>query len=486
MRSTSLLALLALLLTTAQLNHAHREDMGRVPDVEVDDDGLLQQASDFKFTPEAEGDLVTELPGVVSLGKRKMYSGYIPVEGQGRELFYWLVESEKGFAKSPVILWTNGGPGCSGLLGFLTEQGPFRPTKGGKLEENKFAWTKLASMVFIEQPVGVGFSHTAAKGEVYSDANAAKDNYRFIVNFFLKFPELRTKEFFISSESYGGHYMPTLAKQIVDRGGVPNFRGFLVGNPLTSGQLRDVGEFMTFHGHQLLPKPLFEQYHEKNCTQKTYSAECLRLASEARTIVAGLDPYGLDFPTCNVRAEKTALLNKLGLLRREKEETLGESQDDAPIMRRRALQYFPTKYQPCEESYTTSWLNRPDVRKALHVRPGAPVWSPCNNFINIGYNQTDVEVSMVPYYEYLATKPLKIWVYSGDDDSVCPTWAEQQWIWKFSADSRWHPWNVGGQVAGYQIHFHGFTFVTVHGAGHMVPSTRPGFALELLKRFLRS
>jgi len=416
------------------------------------------------------------------------------VDGEGRELFYWFVESDKGFAKSPLLLWTNGGPGCSGLLGFLTEQGPFRPTQGGKLEENKHAWTKLASMVFIEQPVGVGFSK-GSKGETYSDANAAKDNYRFIVNFFKRFPELRSNEFFITSESYGGHYMPTLAKELVDRGGVPNFKGFMVGNPLTTGQLRDVGEFMTFHGHSLIPQTLFDEYHKNQCIEKTYSVTCLHLAGEARGIVEGLDPYGLDFPVCNVKSEKLALLSKLGLVAQPKKEPPSE---DVPVTRfqehelvvesrrRRRLQYFPPKYEPCEESYTVSWLNRPDVKRALHVRAGAPTWSACNDFINIAYNQTDVEASMIPIYEYLANKALKIWVYSGDDDSVCPTWAEQQWVWKFPATSRWNAWKVDGQVAGYQAHFKGLTFVTVHGAGHMVPSTRPNEALELLNRFLKA
>jgi pimeloyl-ACP methyl ester carboxylesterase len=297
--------------------------------------------------------------------------------------------------------------------------------------------------------------------------------------------------------------MPTLAKEIVDRGGVPNFKGLLVGNPLTSGQLRDVGEFMTYHGHSLIPQTLFAQYHKANCVEKTYSMECLRLASEARSIVAGLDPYGLDFPTCTIREEKTALLSKLGLLKRL-EEAPEEASDpseaatqvlrgyDDPIgtvvasSRRRALQYFPTKYEPCSESYSVSWLNRADVKRALHVRAGAPVWSACNNYINIVYNQTDVEASMIPYYEYLASKPLKIWIYSGDDDSVCPTWAEQQWIWNFSSSAKWKSWRVQGQIAGFQVQMKGFVFSTVHGAGHMVPSTRPKEALELLKRFLRA
>ena len=85
-----------------------------------------------------------------------------------------------------------------------------------------------------------------------------------------------------------------------------------------------------------------------------------------------------------------------------------------------------------------------------------------------------------------AVKPaLKIWVYSGDDDSVCATAGDQEWIWDFGAVGKaWVPWHVDGQVAGWVTHLKGFVYSTVHGAGHMVPSTRPRFALELLVRGL--
>lgn len=457
------------------------------------------------LSKEAQSDLITSLPGLSSreMAKRRMFSGYIPVDGSNRELFYWFIESDHGLANRPVILWTNGGPGCSGLLGLLTEQGPFYPGKHGKLIPNDYAWTRLASMVFIEQPVGVGFSHTGKASEQYSDKNAAIDNYRFVINFFERFRELKQNAFYITSESYGGHYMPTLAREIADRGGVPNFKGFMVGNPLTSGPLRDYGEFATFAGHQLLPKPLAESfYHEHKCRENPESLMCQHLQNEARAIVAGLDPYALDFPLCSskqqlMRNEKLAFLNVLGLVdimppaATDSAETLSSEgviskQDKAQVSRRRALQYFPDKYTPCEESYTTSWLNRADVKAALHVYPGSPPWAGCNNFINAVYNRSDVEVSMVPIYKYLIEKypKLSIWVYSGDDDSVCATAGDQEWIWDFAASSRWNPWHVEGQVAGWVTHFKGFVYTTVHGAGHMVPSTRPKFALELLKRYL--
>lgn len=85
-------------------------------------------------------------------------------------------------------MWTNGGPGCSGLTGFLSEQGPFRASADGTLAVNKYAWNKIANMIFIEQPAGVGFSE-APSGMMYGDAQAAADNKKFIDGFLIKFPE---------------------------------------------------------------------------------------------------------------------------------------------------------------------------------------------------------------------------------------------------------------------------------------------------------
>ena len=462
-------------------------------------------AADDLFLSLNQSDVVRNLPGLSLLAKKpRMLAGYIPVDGEGRELFYWFVESEKGLA-APLVLWTNGGPGCSGMLGGFTEQGPFRPTGDGKLEPNPYSWHKLANIVFIEQPVGVGFSKTKSRAEPYADLNAARDNYRFVLNFFNKYPTLRSQPFYVSSESYGGHYGPTLAKQIVDRGGVPNFRGILIGNPLTSGPMRDAGEFLTFAGHQLLPHPLVEQFMSANCRTDPRQAVCEKYMAEARGLTQGLDPYGLDYPACRVRAEKLALLGKLGLVRTVKNpppsqplvvlDKDGSDNDDdhnnaasSRRHRRRQLQYFPPKYDECAEAHLTSYLNRRDVQSALNVQDQKVPWAPCNDWINTVWNRTDPEISMVPTWKYLIEKGngIKLWIFSGDDDSVCATAQEQMWIWSsgLTATSKWEPWHVDAQVAGYSVRFKGLEFYTVHGGGHMVPTTRPHFALELFRRFL--
>ena len=181
----------------------------------------------------------------------------------------------------------------------MTEQGPFRPSKGGNLTLNENRWNKAANMVFIEQPLGVGFSYTSDPNIKYGDDMASTDNYLFILGFLAKFPQYKSNDFYLTSESYGGHYLPTLAKKLVDLGGV-NFRGFAVGNPITWMPYRDYGQYGTYAGHNLLPSPLVEKYLKAGCKTDDSSSQCQDIQSQMDTITSGLNPYALDFPVCTV------------------------------------------------------------------------------------------------------------------------------------------------------------------------------------------
>ena len=216
----------------------------------------------------------------------------------------------------------------------MTENGPFRPGFDGKsLVWNPYSWNKIVNMIFIEQPAGVGFSQ-AAEHIDYADAQAAEDNYKFIMGFYKKFPNLKDHDFYLSSESYGGHYIPTLASLLVKKGhsnallvevkpkydktrnrscdfpylsccagGAPKFKGCFVGNPLTYMPYRDHGFYGTLWGHQLLPKYLWDDYNTHNC-QHSESTICYMITSKMNSAISGLDPYALDFPTCSSAAAK--------------------------------------------------------------------------------------------------------------------------------------------------------------------------------------
>jgi carboxypeptidase C (cathepsin A) len=404
----------------------------------------------------------------------KQFSGYVTLPNGHGKLFYWYVESQGDPDTDPLVWWTNGGPGCSGLTGLLTENGPFRANKDNTLSENPYAWNKFTNMVFIEQPVGVGFSQ--ASGNItYGDEMAALDNHAFLLGFFDIFPDLKSRPLYLTSESYGGHYLPTLAKEIVSQGILNNFKGFAVGNPLTYMPYRDYGQWGTFWGHQLLPLPLWEAYNAANCKTDENSAKCQAITDQMADLTQDLDPYALDFPVCvedGMAAGRHERYNILSIIRRAKRSRLGG--------------YFPDNYEPCSDAYATDYLNLPSVQTALHA--AHVTWNECSDDVNLNWNVTDLFEPMMPIYEFLLQNAdLNIMVYSGNDDSVCATLGSQQFIWDTFTEIQsdpWRPWTNDQQVAGYTQGFQGFRFTTVNGAGHMVPATRPAQALEMFRKYL--
>ena len=158
--------------------------------------------------------------------------------------------------------------------------------------------------------------------------------------------------------------------------------------------------------------------------------------------------------------------------------------------------YFPAEYEPCASNYGADYLNRADVQKAIHVR-GNVKWGMCSDAVSDAYSQSDVNAPMMPVYkELVASGAIDIMVYSGDDDAICATAGSQRWIWSmgYNNTEAWRPLLYpAGQTAGFTTYFQddsatskggGFRFTTVHGAGHMVPQTRPSQSLEVLRRFL--
>jgi len=456
-----------------------------------------------QYTEDALKDEISNLPGAPSVPFR-MFSGYIKV-APTRKLFYWFTESQAATAsKDPVMLWTNGGPGCSGLSGFLTENGPFRPlVNGSGLRMNQYSWNKIANTIFIEQPAGVGFSTIDDPDYKYNDAEAAADNLAFIRGWFAKYPQYKSNRFYITSESYGGHYLPTLAYELLVNGtDVTNFKGFAVGNPLTWLPYRNFGQFGTWADHQLLPRPLWLEYLENKCVPPNVSDAtafrdapfkssdvCGSLEDTMSTITEGMNPYALDFPTClpatTGRRERLAMSRTIERANRAAEQTTDKKKDITQV-----ADYFPN-YIPCEDSWAGQYLHRSDVIEAIHAVSPAGGWQECSDPINEGWSQKDLNAPMMEYYQKLVAsgKKYDLLIYSGDDDSVCATLGTQQFIWDLglAITKPWAQWKDGDdQIAGFHVQFEGLHFATVHGAGHMCPSTRPAQTLDLLQKFLNN
>eukprot|EP01084_Bolivina_argentea_P099879 179470_1 len=455
-------------------------------------------------TPQSLHDEITNLPGQPPVSF-KQYSGYITLNrSSNASMFYWYQECVLGTNKCPLFLWTNGGPGCSGLMAGLTEQGAFRILSNGTLKLNDYSWNKLVNIVYIEQPIGVGYSHSNNINDYYSgDESSAQGMYEFLQGFYKVFPETQPLDFYISSESYGGHYAPMFAKYIVDHDTTKsiNFKGFIVGNPLTDQLSNQQGHFGTLYGHQLISYPLFTQW-KNMCNQGTnHNATCQQLTQAMNTQVQGLFNEGLDFPICLYTKDKQkydewydtnyyafhAWKRNKFFMDKIYYGTFGEM---PPIGYK-----FGDNNPPfdCLKDYETIYLNRADVKQALHVYSNVIwPWVPCTD--RVIYNGSDPGQPMQPVYQYLIDGGynLHITIYSGDNDANCATMGAQQWIYNMSwiIEKGWSQWMYdsgknGEQLAGYYVLFKdAISFVTVHSSGHEVPFFRPNKAFQVLQKYL--
>ncbi|XP_054814584.1 serine carboxypeptidase-like 27 isoform X2 [Prosopis cineraria] len=426
---------------------------------------------------EQERDKITHLPGQPKNVGFAQYSGYVTVNEQaGRALFYWLIESpaSRGPESRPLVLWLNGGPGCSSIAYGATEEiGPFRISSDGKsLYLNPYAWNNLANILFLESPAGVGFSYSNETSDLYTagDQRTAEDAYTFLVNWFERFPQYKYRDFYIAGESYAGHYVPQLAQLVYQKNkGVQkptiNLKGFMVGNAVTDDYNDYVGTFEYWWTHGLISDSSYKML-QMACnfgSSQHPSMQCKEALRDAVLEQGNIDPYSIYTRPCN---DTASLKHSLG--------------GRYPWMSR--------AYDPCTERYSASYFNHPEVQKALHANvTNIPYsWKTCSGIV--GDNWADSPLSMLPIYQELIGAGLKIWVYSGDTDSVVPVTATRYSIdaLKLPTITNWYPWYDNGKVGGWSQVYEGLTLVTVTGAGHEVPLHRPRQAFILFRSFLEN
>ena len=109
-----------------------------------------------------ESDRVTSLPGQATFDTYPVYSGYLQIPDMTNKLHYMFVESQNAPTTDPLVIWFNGGPGCSSMLGWAQEHGPYVMKNGTSVfVENEYSWNMKANMLYIESPAGVGGRHHA-------------------------------------------------------------------------------------------------------------------------------------------------------------------------------------------------------------------------------------------------------------------------------------------------------------------------------------
>ncbi|KAF8120710.1 Alpha/Beta hydrolase protein [Boletus edulis] len=146
------------------------------------------------------------------------WAGLLPISNNSnetRQLFFWFFPPGPEGSLDDLIFWTNGGPGCSSLEGLLQENGPFSWSYGqAKPTVNEYSWTNLSSILWIEQPVGTGFSQGTPNIE--NEDQLAEQLVGFLQQFLEVFSELKGKKLWLTGESYAGTYIPYIANYIYE------------------------------------------------------------------------------------------------------------------------------------------------------------------------------------------------------------------------------------------------------------------------------
>ncbi|WCJ44105.1 serine carboxypeptidase-like 40 [Euphorbia peplus] len=417
-----------------------------------------------------EDDKIVQLPGQPQVNFSQ-YGGYVTVdEVAGRSLFYYFVEADQPSSQSlPLLLWLNGGPGCSSVgFGAMEELGPFRINGDGKtLYRNKYSWNNVANVIFLETPAGVGFSYSNRTSDytTIGDRQTAKDNYKFLVKWLERFPEYKEREFYIAGESYAGNFVPQFAHNILSGNNKPgnphiNLKGIAIGNAVIDWETIHLGIYDYYGSHALI-SPQTSERIRNNCSfptqlgQRNSSKECNLALEQAILDTKVINTYNIYTPLCPYV-------------------DLTSKPENASV----------TNFDPCRD-YVFEYLNRAQVQEAMHanVTKLDHNWKPCSRLIS----WNDRSISSLSLLQEFMDKGLRVLVYSGDVDGVVPVTSTQYALKKLNlkTEIEWYPWFVDGQVGGYTEVYQGnLTFATVRGAGHEVPFYQPERSLTMIKNFL--
>ncbi|GAA5886105.1 hypothetical protein JCM16303_000043, partial [Sporobolomyces ruberrimus] len=354
----------------------------------------------------------------------KSWAGYLDVaesaDGQpSRHFFSWIFESRSDPKNDPVVLWVNGGPGCSSFTGLLQELGPCKAQKHGDPIRNPHSWNSNATVIFLDQPVGVGFSYSNKNDHgVWTTEAAARDTYAFLQIFFHTFGDrFATNDFHIAGESYGGRYVPLFADYILRENEKLK---------ATSHSLKPINLVSILVGNGFTdPKTQYGSYIPTICTNATgygpfLDAEKCDKMRQTLPRCQALTQECYDNPS-----DSTACLAAFQYC---------ENSQTGAYYKSGRNPYDMTKFGEYEEEkWISRWLNTEEVRRELGVDL-EPHHRTVKKFVGcsdkVGFRFTvsgDQARPSYPAVAHLVNNGIRALFYSGKKDFICNWTGNEEW-----------------------------------------------------------
>ncbi|OCH95860.1 peptidase S10, serine carboxypeptidase [Obba rivulosa] len=412
-----------------------------------------------------------------------VYTGYLDVDYGAKHLFFYFFESRRDPAKDDVMMWINGGPGCSSSMGLLMELGPcqidMKNLSSNGTVWNPYSWNADANIFFLDQPIGVGFSYADHGETVETTEDAARNVHAFISIFFETFSQFAGRPLHLSGESYGGRYLPAFASYIVDQNRISiaqgreplNLQSVLIGNGITDISTLYPGRYEIECGTAALEVPM----------QRI--STCVRMRMALPRCQMDMQQHCIDrFNEMNCRAAVGFCDSELST---GYWGTGRNVYDISKMCIGDSLCY-------AENTAIKAFLDRPTVREQLGVE-SPNNFSACSREVGRGFN-LHMDKYAVPAQNYVAgllERGIRILIYAGTYDWQCNWVANKLWVDKLEWTGRkaynaqnWRHWEVDGAKAGETKSSGLLTFATVRGAGHMVPHDKPAEAQAMVSRWL--
>ncbi|PKI83156.1 hypothetical protein MVES_003090 [Malassezia vespertilionis] len=418
------------------------------------------------------------------------WAGTLPVsdaKNDSQKLFFWLWEPAGDQGHDDVVVWLNGGPGCSSLEGLLQENGPI--SVGGEadavtVKPNPYSWTNLSHVVWIESPVGVGF--TEGTPSIDSERGQAKQMYGFLQQFFATFTELQGKRLWLTGESYAGKYIPYIADEIYrhdqNASGI-NLQGIAINDPSFTtdflGEEAPVYQFIKHHRDVMqLNDTALKLVHNvaKKQGVATYVEDNLHYPPKGNIYKPAQWNSSLSvFDAASRVASKTKCFNLYNI-----KPDCGSVTDALGM---------PLDTQVASKH---NFLNaHPDLKKALHVNV-SKAWLECTDssvFLGKhGDTSAPPDRTVLPG---VIEKNVRTVIQHGTYDMVLiangSALAIQNMTWNGKMGFQTKPstpLKVDGKTAGVFAKERGLTFVQVAQSGHMIPQFKPEAAFKLQQYLL--
>ncbi|KAH3682932.1 hypothetical protein WICPIJ_006104 [Wickerhamomyces pijperi] len=423
---------------------------------------------------EAKNFIVTTLPGLDAIPTDlvpEMYAGLLPITNStettdtSSELFFWkFVKPSRD--SSSLVIWLNGGPGCSSMDGALMESGPFRITNDLKLAYNKGSFHEAADIIYVDQPRGTGFSYTDGEYDVDLD-ELALHFVQFLKNYYAVFPDDLEKDVYIAGESYAGQYIPFIAKAILDDAELSSTGVRLNGLVIGNGWIDPVAQSLSYIPY-LLESKVISSSDEFFSSLLSDQERCQNAINEG----AGKDSFTITI--CE------QILNKILLY--TKDTTLPEDQQCLNMYDTQLRDSYPScgMNWPPDLKNVNPYLAQEEFVKAVNLNPSrVQKWRECDNQVSkfLKNKHSKPSINLLP--DLLET--LEIVLFGGDRDIICnnrgvkDSIKNMEWLGLtgFSDSLQQYEWRYDNGQVGYVQTERNLTFVEVYNSSHMVPFDKP-------------